>query len=114
MPPAPPPPGSPGLAGEWVPGLSDPIQQSGPRSFACRKCWRVRNISWANHTGWNEFISHISGGMIYGHEVPRPLDICPIVRKNKYVAKPGMKHRWMKRGAGTVQDDAMDERREAG
>jgi hypothetical protein len=32
----------------------------------------------ATMDGWNDFITAISGGLLYGRDVPRPKDICPI------------------------------------
>jgi hypothetical protein len=90
-----------GLAGEWFPGMSDTVAAPGTRSFACKKCWHVRTCSWANETGWNEFISVISGGLLYGHEVPRPLELCPIQRKSrpykKYTWSEERRARWMRK-----------------
>ena len=71
------------LAGEWYPGLNDPILSTGPRSFACKTCWNVRSACMANRTGWNEFVAQLSGGLLYGRDVPRPMDICPIARKKR-------------------------------
>jgi hypothetical protein len=53
----------------------------GGRSFACKTCWGVRPVCMANESGWNEFIAQVSGGLLYGRDVPRPLDICPFERK---------------------------------
>jgi hypothetical protein len=72
-----------GLAGQWFPGVNDPVAARGPRSFACKHCWGVRSAVMSHSSGWNDFITHISGGLLYGREVPRPLDICPMVRKKR-------------------------------
>lgn len=72
-----------GLAGEWFPGGVDPVMQTGPGTFACKECWQLRSACLANHQGWNDFITHISGGLLYGREVERPKDICPVVRKRR-------------------------------
>lgn len=81
-----------GLSGRWHPGLSDPIQsrpRNGLRSFACKTCWGVHSAVMANASGWNDFITHISGGLLRGRDVPRPLDLCPIARrKRRYTRKP--------------------------
>jgi hypothetical protein len=69
----------PRLAGQWFPGLSDPIPR--PRSFACKECWGVRPTRAASRQGWNDFITQISGGLLYGREVPRPPDIFPMKRR---------------------------------
>ena len=34
--------------------------------------------------GWNDFVTYISGGLLYGREVERPLDEAPVVRKHVY------------------------------
>ena len=80
-------PGAPRLrlAGTWHPGLSDPVKATGPRSFACHHCWRVRYTTLTDRSGWNEFITHISGGLLYGYEVKRPLQEAPHKRKRRYV-----------------------------
>lgn len=61
-----------GLAGQWVPALHDASAATGPKSFACRTCWKVRRAWMAHYMGWNDFITHISGGLLYGRDVPRP------------------------------------------
>jgi hypothetical protein len=65
-------PADSGLAGQWVPGEFDASKATGPRSFACRECWGVRHTWMAGAEGWNEFIAHMSAGLLYGREVPRP------------------------------------------
>lgn len=92
-----------GLAGQWIPGLSDLIQSTGPRSFACKTCWNVRSACMANHNGWNEFIAQISGGLLYGRDVPRLPEICPVVRK-----KPQYTWKKRRRRGATVTADAME------
>ena len=58
------------LSGDWYPGVGD--AQQGRRSFACGGCWDVRNFTLADYRGWNEFVSYLSGGLLFGHEVQRP------------------------------------------
>jgi DNA-binding CsgD family transcriptional regulator len=67
----------------------DPIRSTGPRSFACAKCWNVRFFSLMTRDAWNQFIGHLSGGLLYGHEVPRPPDEAPRRRKRRYVRLAG-------------------------
>jgi DNA-binding NarL/FixJ family response regulator len=43
-----------------------------PGTFACRECHRVRNTSRVSVEGWNQVVSHLTRGMLYGHEVERP------------------------------------------
>ena len=97
-----------GLAGQWFPGMSDTVAAAGSRVFACKRCWAVRAACFANETGWNEFISTISGGLLYGHEVERPLDVCPIVRKMPVYERPPRKPR---KGFTTVRTESTEEKR---
>src|SRR5688572_5702416 len=85
------------LSGQWHPGLGDPIQPAGPRSFACKTCWGVRSACMANRNGWNEFIAQVSGGLLYGRDVPRPDEICPVKRKKR-------EYRWKKRSANAAPE----------
>jgi hypothetical protein len=61
-----------GLVGQWFPALHDASRASGPRSFACRECWKVRSAWMAHSMGWNQVIAQLSGGLLYGRDVPRP------------------------------------------
>jgi DNA-binding CsgD family transcriptional regulator len=70
------------IAGAWHPGY-DPL--AGRRSFACRDCWAVRDGAMINAKGWCEFVGHISGGLLYGHEVERPPAEAPMVRQRRFV-----------------------------
>ncbi|XAM01168.1 hypothetical protein OT109_07225 [Phycisphaeraceae bacterium D3-23] len=58
------------LSGAWWPGVVDRL--AGMRSLACEQCWGVRWLSPADSTGWNEVVSYLTGGLLYGHEVDRP------------------------------------------
>ena len=88
------------LAGQWLPGLNDPITADGSkRSFACKECWGVRSAGWSNTKGWNDFVTWLSGGLLRGSDVPRPLDTCPNVR-----CKP--EYRWKKRRKGEAEGAA--------
>lgn len=77
-----------GLAGAWEPGLSEPEVGFGHRRFACKECWQVRNITLTDHSGWNDFVTHISGGLLYGQEVERPLTEAPLHRKRRPHNRP--------------------------
>jgi DNA-binding CsgD family transcriptional regulator len=44
------------------------------RTFACERCHRVSRFSRANHNAWNELISYLTGGLLYGREVAKPRD----------------------------------------
>ncbi|MEM9348079.1 MAG: hypothetical protein AAGB26_15835 [Planctomycetota bacterium] len=59
-----------GLSGEWLPGVMD--RWAGRRRLACEHCWKVRRVSFADHRGWNELVTYLSGGLLYGHEVEKP------------------------------------------
>lgn len=52
------------------------LQRLPPRrrleGFACERCHRVRQFSRVAHDAWNDIVSYLSGGLLYGHEVPRP------------------------------------------
>lgn len=77
----------PRLSGEWQPGVVDPIKAAsggGLRSFACKSCWGVRTavMSHPSH-GWNDFITQISGGLLSGCDVKRPLEEFPLVRRRR-------------------------------
>lgn len=61
-----------GLAGEWLPGVMD--RWAGRRRLACRTCWQVRNGGSAERHGWNEFVTHLSGGLLFGSDVEKPAD----------------------------------------
>ena len=68
------------LAGTWHPGMEDELVEL--RSFACARCWRVKGFSLLRGRGWNEFITHVSGGLLYGREVKKP-EWLREVRKNR-------------------------------
>jgi DNA-binding CsgD family transcriptional regulator len=76
-----------GLAGAWSPGFTDP--EHGRRSFACKRCWGVRDVSLLGPDGWNVFVTHLTGGLLYGHEVERPEDEAPQIRRRRYSKRRG-------------------------
>jgi hypothetical protein len=42
-------------------------------SFACSHCHNLKRISFAHpSSAWNEIITYLTGGLLYGHEVPKP------------------------------------------
>jgi len=43
------------------------------RSFACAKCWgmRIESVQRRPAQAWNQFVSAVSGGLLYGREVDR-------------------------------------------
>jgi DNA-binding NarL/FixJ family response regulator len=44
----------------------------GNQSFACMVCHGVMYHSRLNYETWNRLVSHLSAGLLFGHEVPRP------------------------------------------
>lgn len=54
------------------------------RSFACHHCWRLRYFSLISRNGWNQFVTHLTAGLLRGGEVPRPADLAPARRKRRY------------------------------
>jgi DNA-directed RNA polymerase specialized sigma24 family protein len=42
------------------------------RAFACTRCHDISYFSRVNADAWNKLITHLSGGLLYGHDVPRP------------------------------------------
>lgn len=85
--------GSLKLSGAWFPGVDDAL--AGVRSFACRVCWGVETTRLHDHVGWNHFVTYISGGLLFGHEVERP----DWVRYTK--PRP-----WRRRAAGSEKETA--------
>ena len=79
-------PADSGLCGSWEPGMQDIEIGRGHRSFACRQCWNLSNVSLNDCTGWNTFVAHLSGGLLYGMDVERPEREAPR-RKRKPYAK---------------------------
>jgi hypothetical protein len=67
------------------PGNPDAISP-GNQTFACRECHGVAFYSRLDYRMWNELISHLSGGLLYGHEVRRPAWYEP-KRKIKFAAR---------------------------
>ncbi len=43
-----------------------------PFYAACRVCHRILYPSLVSRVGWNQFVSHLSAGLLYGREVRRP------------------------------------------
>jgi len=59
-----------GLSGRWLPGVMD--RWAGRRSLACERCWQLRRTTMTSHTGWNDLVTHLSGGLLFGREVAKP------------------------------------------
>jgi DNA-binding NarL/FixJ family response regulator len=79
---------------------SDPAQsdadrpQAPPVTFACWHCHRIDGTSRVGSGGWNQIVSHMTTGLLYGHEVEKPQWYRP-QRKNarwrKLHAAPALK-----------------------
>jgi hypothetical protein len=54
--------------------------------FACYRCHRIRSFSRIDaKNSWNELVSYISGGLMYGREVEMPANFgLPTTRKRVY------------------------------
>src|SRR5438128_2377704 len=52
-----------------------------PPVFACKLCHRVQYLSTTDHHGWNQLISYLSAGLLYGQEVPKPAAFVPERKK---------------------------------
>jgi hypothetical protein len=50
-----------------VDAIAEPL-----RTFACTRCHDISYFSRVNADAWNKLITHLSGGLLYGHDVPRP------------------------------------------
>src|SRR5690606_23106442 len=51
-------------------GIPPPPDYSA-QPFACQQCWQLRATTTVNADGWNDFVAYITGGVVYGSEVPR-------------------------------------------
>jgi DNA-binding CsgD family transcriptional regulator len=83
-----------GLLGDVVEAAVE--QTDRPRQlqvYACAACHKVRVISRSNHNFWNAVIGYLTGGLMYGWEVPRPAWLTKD-RKRAYVPKVHAKPAW--------------------
>lgn len=53
----------------------------GKRRFACKHCWDVRSMTMTRASGWNDFVTAMTRGAVYGHEVEQPARIIALRRK---------------------------------
>jgi uncharacterized protein YerC len=60
---------------------------AGGQTFACFRCHNIRRQSRVDRNAWNEIVSYLSAGLLYGHEVPRPDWFTPD-RKRPYAPRP--------------------------
>lgn len=49
--------------------------------LACQRCWNIQSRRFSSSEAWNQFVSHITGGLLQGHEVPRPTHAAPLIAK---------------------------------
>jgi hypothetical protein len=76
-----------------LPGNSDdpapaPALKPAPKpGFACARCHRVRHIGRCHPDSWNELVTYLSAGLLFGREVPRP-DWFDRERKLDYHPRP--------------------------
>jgi hypothetical protein len=59
-----------------------------PSCFACQQCHRVQFFLGAKRGSWNQFVTCISAGLLYGSDVPKPAWFNP-ERKQAYRPLPG-------------------------
>ena len=52
--------------------------------LACHRCHRIAYFSLFSRNGWNQFVLHISGGVLGGKDVAKPAGL-KAVRKRRYV-----------------------------
>lgn len=66
-----------------------------PPCFACVRCHRVRYFSRLDSDSWNHLVAHLSGHLLYGHEVPRPPWLTPDRRRpyRPHLMRPPSKRR---------------------
>jgi hypothetical protein len=90
-----------GLLGEVIerqlartPPPPPPARRTGaPRGFACATCHRVQTFSRVSPGFWNNVIAYLSGGLLYGSEVPRPAWVTR-ERQRAYVPKINARPAW--------------------
>ena len=86
------------LLADWDKWLADRAAglgwtQERPGGFACYKCHRVRSLSRVAKDFWNDLVSYLSGGLLYGSEVKRPPSLQK-QRKRAYRPRPNGQTPW--------------------
>lgn len=56
-------------------------------TFACNDCHRVQRFTRLGTRAWNQMVAHVSGGLLYGAEVPRPAWVTQD-RKKSFARRP--------------------------
>ena len=69
--------------------------------FACRPCHRLTNFQHGHRNHWNEMVSYLSWGLLYGSEVEQPPSWAPV--KKRTVKKRGMSEKTRQRHAALAQ-----------
>jgi hypothetical protein len=67
-------------------------------SFACEKCHKIRRVSRCDPNAWNEIVTWLSAGLLYGREVERPAWFPKAQRADRVLSV-----RTRREGAGDVQ-----------
>jgi len=84
---------TPMLRGEKSMGGSAMACGKEVRGFACGRCQRVKVVSRVSRDFWNEVITYLTGGLLYGSEVKRP-EWVGRERKREYVPRPNAMPAW--------------------
>jgi DNA-binding CsgD family transcriptional regulator len=61
----------------WLgdPKIADSVhdpQDAPPPCFACKRCHDIRYFNRRSRDAWNHLVAHLTGGLLYGHEVEKP------------------------------------------
>jgi DNA-binding NarL/FixJ family response regulator len=75
----------------WQPTL--PLRIAQCSSFACVACHRIRAFTRIGSNSWNNVVTFFSGGLLYGHEVPRPQWL-KTGRRVAYTPRPNRAPSW--------------------
>lgn len=55
-------------------------------SFACQRCHQIRRTTPLDVNHWNQVITYLSGGLLYGREVPKPAEFnAEPIRRRRYI-----------------------------
>ena len=72
---------------------AEPAWPTGVLGFACARCHRVRCMSRGGRDFWNDLVTYLSCGLLYGSEVPRPAWVTK-QRKRPYAPRPNAPPAW--------------------
>lgn len=66
-------PAPPARLGVETPAVCEGLEPLRPAAcFACAACHRVKGFTRVDSIGWNQLVTHLSAGLLYGREVPKP------------------------------------------